>query len=428
MGKCSPECKCKRHRVRTSEERLQRRNAALKQHSAGILGRHKLSADDTFTRGKERSGYKVLRPKMLEYGIPHVCALCGQVPLWNDAPLVLQVDHADGDRSNCQLDNLWFLCPNCHTQQPTSINKPFEIRGVNKDTFGTMWRRQLAFTSLVLSTVDTPLDQLTDDDRVRLTRDYVEYLHSELVEVLNNVPWKKHRYLGAANRDNLLEELIDCQKFLFGLMMIWNINPKELGRAFDRKSDVVDQRFKQEHLLPKQVANDKVVIVDIDDVVAGWEQGFEDWVGRLGENLNPEDYAKHIDPGLRERLKSRIHSSGGMLELPLLFGSNNAIDTLQKEGYTIVWLTARPVGKHPRLIADTVAWLKKNNLPTEYIYWSDLNKHLFVVQKFPTAAVLFDDKAETVAHASEFGIRSYLVSYDDCFLGQVDKFLEDVKE
>jgi len=287
-----------------------------------------------------------------------------------------------------------------------------------------LWRRQLAFTQLLLSTVDVPLEQLTEDDRIRLTKEYIEYLHAELVEVLNNVPWKKHRYLGAADRDNLLEELVDCQKFLWGLMMIWNINPKELGRAFDRKSDVVDQRFKQEHILPKQVANNKVVIVDIDDVVADWERGFETWVDQLGENFKPEDYAKHIDPGLRERLKNRIHSSGGMLELPLMFGSNNAIDMLQKEGYTIVWLTARPVGKHPRLIADTVAWLKKNNLPTEYIYWSDLNKHLFVVQKFPTAAALFDDHCDTIAHAKEFGIRAYVVEDGD-FLTKVDLFLQE---
>ncbi|KKL50953.1 hypothetical protein LCGC14_1927940 [marine sediment metagenome] len=290
-----------------------------------------------------------------------------------------------------------------------------------------LWRRQLAFTQLLLSTVDRPLEQLTEDDRVRLTKDYIEYLHAELVEVLNNVPWKKHRYLGAADRDNLLEELVDCQKFLWGLMMIWNITPKELGRAFERKSDVVDQRFRQEHLLPKQVANDKVVIVDIDDVVADWEQGFEAWVGRLGENLKPEDYAKHVDPGLRERLKNRIHDSGGMLDLPLLVGSRDAIKRLQNAGYTIVWLTARPVGKHPRLIADTVAWLKKNNLPTEYIYWSDLNKHLFVVQKFPTAAALFDDKAEIVAHAHEFGVRAHQV-IDGQFYAQVKRFLGGTDE
>lgn len=293
-----------------------------------------------------------------------------------------------------------------------------------------LWRRQLAFTQLLLSTVDRPLEQLTEDDRVRLTKEYIEYMHAELVEVLNNVPWKKHRYLGAADRDNLLEELVDCQKFLWGLMMVWDVNPKELERAFNRKSDVVDQRFKQEHLLPKQVMNDKVVIVDIDDVVAGWERGFEDWVSRKELAASPEDYAKHLDPGFRERLKGQIHSSGGMVELPLLFGAHNAINTLQEAGYTIIWLTARPVGKHPRLLADTVAWLKRYDLPTEYIYWSDLNKHLFVVQKFPTAAALFDDKPETVAHAKEFGIRAYLVQSDDTptFLDTVDQFLKDADE
>lgn len=285
-----------------------------------------------------------------------------------------------------------------------------------------LWRRQLAFTQLLLSTVDVPLEQLTDDDRVRLTKEYVEYLHSELVEVLNNVPWKKHRYLGAANREDLLEELVDCQKFLWGLMMIWGTTPGELARAFDRKSDVVDQRFAQEHLLPKQVTNKKVVIVDIDGVVADWRGGFKWWVTQV-QGYKAEEYAKDVDPGLRQRLKDQMHSSGGMVDLKPLNEATTAINYLLKRKYIVVWLTARPVSRHPRLMADTVTWLKKYGFPCNYIYWSDLNKHLFIVQKFPVAAALFDDKPEIVTQAKEFGIKAYLVAEHGTIMDRVKEFL-----
>ncbi len=46
------------------------------------------------------------------------CAEC-HIDEYNKLPIVLQVDHIDGDASNNDLDNLRLLCPNCHSQQST---------------------------------------------------------------------------------------------------------------------------------------------------------------------------------------------------------------------------------------------------------------------------------------------------------------------
>lgn len=42
---------------------------------------------------------------------------------WLGKPLLLQVDHRDGDFRSCSESNLWMICPNCHAQQPTSGSK-----------------------------------------------------------------------------------------------------------------------------------------------------------------------------------------------------------------------------------------------------------------------------------------------------------------
>lgn len=55
--------------------------------------------------------------------IPHVCASCGQTTSWNHKPLVLQLEHKNGVSNDNRLENLEFLCPNCHSQTETFAGK-----------------------------------------------------------------------------------------------------------------------------------------------------------------------------------------------------------------------------------------------------------------------------------------------------------------
>lgn len=56
----------------------------------------------------------------------HLLKMCGgacercNTSIWLGNPILLQVDHKDGDYRNCSPQNLWMICPNCHAQQPTS--------------------------------------------------------------------------------------------------------------------------------------------------------------------------------------------------------------------------------------------------------------------------------------------------------------------
>jgi len=57
-----------------------------------------------------------LRRSLCEMGRPYRCANCGQTPEWQQHPLVLQVDHVNGNFWDNRPTNLRFLCPNCHSQ------------------------------------------------------------------------------------------------------------------------------------------------------------------------------------------------------------------------------------------------------------------------------------------------------------------------
>jgi 5-methylcytosine-specific restriction endonuclease McrA len=54
------------------------------------------------------------------------CSEC-KITNWNNKPITLEIDHIDGDAANCKLENLRYLCPNCHSQTST-------FRGKNLNT------------------------------------------------------------------------------------------------------------------------------------------------------------------------------------------------------------------------------------------------------------------------------------------------------
>jgi len=50
--------------------------------------------------------------------IPYRCAICGNVE-WMGKTLSLELDHINGINNDNRLENLRFLCPNCHSQTTT---------------------------------------------------------------------------------------------------------------------------------------------------------------------------------------------------------------------------------------------------------------------------------------------------------------------
>lgn len=50
--------------------------------------------------------------------IPYRCAICGYLE-WQGRTLSLELDHINGINNDNRLENLRFLCPNCHSQTTT---------------------------------------------------------------------------------------------------------------------------------------------------------------------------------------------------------------------------------------------------------------------------------------------------------------------
>ena len=50
--------------------------------------------------------------------LPYKCEICG-ITTWNGKTLSLEIDHINGINNDNRLENLRFLCPNCHSQTTT---------------------------------------------------------------------------------------------------------------------------------------------------------------------------------------------------------------------------------------------------------------------------------------------------------------------
>lgn len=70
--------------------------------------------------------------------VENKCSICNMLPLWNNMPLNLQVDHINGDHYDNRIENLRFICPNCHSQTDTYTGrnvKQYDVKhctGCNK--------------------------------------------------------------------------------------------------------------------------------------------------------------------------------------------------------------------------------------------------------------------------------------------------------
>ena len=65
------------------------------------------------------------------------CEDCGCGSTWNHKPITLQLDHIDGNSDNNSLENIRWLCPNCHTQTETwcARNKKNSIRSKRRNKY-----------------------------------------------------------------------------------------------------------------------------------------------------------------------------------------------------------------------------------------------------------------------------------------------------
>jgi 5-methylcytosine-specific restriction endonuclease McrA len=78
---------------------------------------------ENISKCNKRLGSHVLNRILKSIKREYKCTECGITDKYNEKPLRLHIDHIDGDFKNNIINNLRYLCPNCHSQTDTFAGK-----------------------------------------------------------------------------------------------------------------------------------------------------------------------------------------------------------------------------------------------------------------------------------------------------------------
>lgn len=93
-------------------------------HNLGMISNKRKSPDQVFIIGQRQKSFH-LRRALIESRVEYKCSICG-INKWRGHDLKLEIDHIDGNSTDNRMNNLRFLCPNCHSKTNT-----FGYRGKN---------------------------------------------------------------------------------------------------------------------------------------------------------------------------------------------------------------------------------------------------------------------------------------------------------
>lgn len=256
--------------------------------------------------------------------------------------------------------------------------------------FKDLYIDQANFTKKFIESKHYALGSLSETGLIEWTKEYCLSMINEVTEILNNIDWKRHRRkIDPTIRDNVIEEFIDLQKFLWGLMTIWGLSVDEIIEAYQKKSFVVEDRLRQELI----EISKPILLIDLDGVLCEYPESFLNWVRNIYPEI--ENISKKKNPLLWERLKSEYRQTGGKQEAIVVPGAKTFLDFLRGDSWSIVVFTYRPIAVYKNIEYDTIKWLKDNELYYDKIVWASREKSFYLSAGVLDCDLFIDDDIDS---------------------------------
>lgn len=268
------------------------------------------------------------------------------------------------------------------------------------DVLEYLFRTQNDFSSKFIEQ-----ENLSLEEKERLTQEFALALHNEVSSLVREINFKHH----ASERkdivkNSILFEGIDCFRYLLAIMNLWGFTPKDFLEAFDDKSAYLDIKYNNE----QEWTGQPVVLVDVDDVVANFREGYAEYLNSLEgvkvdvssseyyftegiprEKYNPELMFQNF---IEARMLRTISTDDSMIK---------AINNLYDNGYWIHILTARP-DWNQTCKYDTYTWLAKSGLKFHRVSFSPEKMIWAAKSKYYDSNSIFCAVDDSPKHSREY--------------------------
>ena len=230
----------------------------------------------------------------------------------------------------------------------------------------------------------------------------MHYEVSEIVSSCNFKVFDKTRF--DVDKNKIVYNSIDVFRYLLAIMNLYDITSEDFLNSFNERD--IQLRIDNDIVPPEK--NQKVMVVDIDDVICDFRNYFNYWLYKKYNILidpNSTSYysSKEVkDHGYSpEGVFEEFINQNEMLNIPVIPQMIEFLNLAKKDGVYIQLLTSRPEA-NLKCKYQTYAWLFNNNVPYDNIGFAP-EKYIWVAKKdFYLNGQLVTAVDDSPKHAMEY--------------------------
>lgn len=257
-------------------------------------------------------------------------------------------------------------------------------------------------------------NELDEKNKLEILKSLCLSLHNEVSLISNSIDYKTITKNNIKlDEDNLIYHTVDSLRYIFAILNLYNINAEEFEKSYLEK----DIALNIEANIKEPNTNDKIVIVDIDDVLCEFKDHFNNWLEKqynIKIDKNSDSYyttKELIEISVNPESAFELYiKSNQLLEIGVMQHAKSMLQTLKDKGYYIYLLTSRPKN-NARCKYQTYSWLKNNEIlfdnidfaPEKYLW---LSKQDFYINNQIHFAI--DDSAKHAMEYATHGLKCYV--------------------
>tara|TARA_Y100000310_G_scaffold332168_1_gene407236 strand:+ start:511 stop:1440 length:930 start_codon:yes stop_codon:yes gene_type:complete len=208
-------------------------------------------------------------------------------------------------------------------------------------------------------------------------------MHSDIAEIVSSCNFKvfdKTNY--NVNKDKIVYNSIDVFRYLLAILNLYDIKASEFMNSFKER----DIQLKIENNITQPKSDQKVIVVDIDDVVCDFRNYFNEWLYKTYNiKIDPNSTSYYSSKEVKdhgyspEGVFENFIASNELLNIPAIDRMIEVLKQAKKKNMYIQLLTSRP-GENLKCKYQTYSWLYDNNVPFDNIGFAS-EKYIWVAKK-----------------------------------------------